>query len=99
MHPKKIINKIHQMAAGPATSLLVDRFYLDEEVAQAELRRALVKGLGNSANYIDSSKTLKRFPELLLVFTNINIHIILKFGQHLNQKYFIFRKIKNYSTW
>jgi hypothetical protein len=38
MHLKNIINEIHQTATGPATSLFIGKFYLDEKVAQAELR-------------------------------------------------------------
>jgi hypothetical protein len=38
-----IINEILQMATGPATSLFIGNFYLDEEVAQTELRRALAE--------------------------------------------------------
>jgi hypothetical protein len=43
MHIKNIISEIHQTTAGPATSLFLGNFYLDEEVAQAELRRALAE--------------------------------------------------------
>jgi hypothetical protein len=40
---KNRISEIHQTATGPATSLFIGNFYLDEEVAQAKLRRALAK--------------------------------------------------------
>jgi hypothetical protein len=43
MHPKNTISEIHQTATRPATSLFLGNFYLDEEVAQAELRRALAE--------------------------------------------------------
>jgi hypothetical protein len=41
IHPKNIIKPNNQMAT---TSLLVCRFYLGEEVFQAELWQALAKG-------------------------------------------------------
>jgi hypothetical protein len=36
MHPKNIINEIHQTVTGPATSssLFIGNFYLDEEVVK-----------------------------------------------------------------
>jgi hypothetical protein len=39
MHPKNIINEIHRTA----TSLFISKFYLDEEVAQAQLWRTLAE--------------------------------------------------------
>jgi hypothetical protein len=32
MHPKNIISEIHRTATGPATSLFLSNFYLDEEL-------------------------------------------------------------------
>jgi hypothetical protein len=43
MYFKNTISEIHRMATGPATNLFLGNFYLDEEVAQAELRRALAE--------------------------------------------------------
>jgi hypothetical protein len=93
MHPKNIINEIHQVAAGPAKSLFLSNFYLDEEVVQAELRRALSK---NSLTWLSGLNALAARPITLTSqkhsrdFWNyywcpiyINIHIIPKFGQHL----------------
>jgi hypothetical protein len=43
MDPKNIINEIRRRATGPTTSLFLGNFYLDEEVVQAELQRALAE--------------------------------------------------------
>jgi hypothetical protein len=89
MHLKNINSEIHRTATGPATSLFLGNFYLDEEVAQAELRRALTK---NSFIWLLVLKALVARPITLILqkhsgnFWNyywcalyINIHIIPKF--------------------
>jgi hypothetical protein len=43
MYPKNIINEIHQTVTGPATCLFISNFYLDEEIVQTELWRALAE--------------------------------------------------------
>jgi hypothetical protein len=59
MYPKNIINEIHRTAAGPATSLFIVKFYLDEEVTQAELRRALAE---DSFTWLSGLKALAARP-------------------------------------
>jgi hypothetical protein len=59
MHPKNIINEIHRTATGPATSLFLGNFYLDEEVVQADLRRALAE---DSFTWLSGLKALAAKP-------------------------------------
>jgi hypothetical protein len=99
MHPKNIINEIHQMATGPATTLFIGNFYLDEEIALAELRRALAEG---SLTWLLGLKALAARPITLTPQKHsgdlwnylLLVSIISKFGQHLKQKYFCLQKNK-----
>jgi hypothetical protein len=44
MHPKNIIKPNHQTATRPATNLLTNNLYLNEEVFQTKLQQTLAKG-------------------------------------------------------
>jgi hypothetical protein len=88
MHPKNIISEIQQTATGPATSLFIGNFYLDEEVAQAELRRALAEdsftwlsklmALAASPFTVTPRKHSENLRNYYWYSIHINIYIILK---------------------
>jgi hypothetical protein len=59
MHLKNTISEIRQMATKLAISLFIGKFYLDEEVPQAELRRALAE---DSFTWLSGLKTLAARP-------------------------------------
>jgi hypothetical protein len=102
--PKNIINEIHRTTTtGPATSLFIGNFYLDEEIAQAELRQALaedsftwlsLKALAARSITLTPQKHSGDFWNYYWCPLYNNIHIIPKFGHHLKQKYFYLRKNK-----
>jgi hypothetical protein len=91
MHLKNIISEIHRTATGPATSLFLGNFYLDEEVDQTELWRALAEDsftwLSGLMVLITKPITLapqkhsKNFQNYYYYHLYINIHIILVLGK------------------
>jgi hypothetical protein len=81
---KNIINEIHQTAEAPTTSLFISNFYLDEEVAQAELRRALAE---DSLTWLSG---LMALVAKFFIVTAKNISIIVrKYLQSSSEIYFI----------
>jgi hypothetical protein len=109
MHLENIINEIHRMATGPATSLFIFQFYLGGKVLQAELRRALAKGSFTQVLELKvflirpifwPSKNISiMVRKYLLSSSEIYINDITSIGQHFPSIFKVGQNYHNFNLW